>query len=127
MDLRNYLSIETLMTDAIRRYGLQENDYSVSYEMLQLHKDYFALLAIARQRRTNMTPEDVLVFIDRYYRHLPAIRKDIEDRIRAYGLQERLEEREACARLADIEHEDPDDDIDAVLTRLATAIRARNQ
>jgi len=34
-------------------------------------------------------------------------------------------EREACAKLADIEHEDPGDTIDSVLTRLATAIRVR--
>jgi hypothetical protein len=36
-------------------------------------------------------------------------------------------EREACAKLADIEHEDPGDDVDAVLTRLAAAIRKRGE
>ncbi len=36
-------------------------------------------------------------------------------------------EREACARLADVECEDPGDDVDSVLTRLAAAIRARGE
>ena len=35
------------------------------------------------------------------------------------------EEREACAFLADIEHENAGDSTDTVLTRLAKAIRAR--
>jgi hypothetical protein len=36
-------------------------------------------------------------------------------------------EREACACLADIEHEDGGESVDEVLTRLAAAIRARGR
>lgn len=70
----------------------------------------------------------ILLGNDAIFDHqIPIPLKELHTRIKR-GVQLAVnQERDACAKLCDIEHEDPGDTIDVILTRLGAAIRNRKK